>query len=103
MDHALYILMGIALYLVWKSGVRKKKQTAIVLFAIQLVLNFVTVIYFFQFAANRLGMAELVLMWLAILATILILEGYRLLRRGFFTLYFMGKVLPVCLTMPSGV
>ena len=69
----LYILMGIALYLVWKSGTEKKlKQTAIVLFAIQLALNFAWSFIFFSLQQTGWALAELVLMWLAILATILI-------------------------------
>ncbi len=68
----LYILMGIALYLVWKSGKEKKlKQTAIVLFAIQLVLNFAWSFIFFSLQQTGWALAELVIMWLAILFTIL--------------------------------
>ena len=38
---SLYIMMGIALFLIWKSPMSSDvKRTAILLFAIQLVLNF---------------------------------------------------------------
>lgn len=68
----LYILMGIALYLVWKSGVERKiKKTAIILFVIQLVLNFAWSFIFFSLQQTGWALAELVLMWLAILFTIL--------------------------------
>lgn len=66
----LYILMGIALYLVWTSDKEKKKITYIVFF-IQLVLNALWSIVFF--GAHQTGWAffEIVLLWLAILATII--------------------------------
>ena len=66
----LYILMGIALYLVWVSDKENKKITYIVFF-IQLVLNTLWSIVFF--GAHQTGWAffEIVLLWLAILATII--------------------------------
>src|SRR6187399_1822983 len=45
----LYILMGIAFFVVWKSQERKEiKRTAIFLFLLQLVLNFFWSIIFFD-------------------------------------------------------
>lgn len=68
----LYILMGVALYLIWKSVTEKRiKQTAIVLFGIQLVLNFAWSFIFFSLQQTGWALAELVIMWLAILFTIL--------------------------------
>jgi translocator protein len=67
----LYILMGIALYLVWKSGADKKlKQTAIVLFAVQLILNFFWSFIFFSLQQTGWALSEIIAMWLAILLTI---------------------------------
>ncbi len=68
----LYILMGISLYLVWKSNAAKNvKQTAIALFAVQLVLNFFWSFIFFSLQQTGWAVVEIAVMWLAILLTIL--------------------------------
>lgn len=68
----LYILMGIALYLVWKSGADIRiKQTAIILFAVQLILNFFWSFIFFKLQLPGWAFAEIVLMWVMIFITIL--------------------------------
>jgi len=68
----LYILMGIALYLVWKSdAVQAVKQTAIILFAVQLTLNFFWSLIFFKLQQTGWAFAEIIVMWLMILLTVL--------------------------------
>lgn len=69
---ALYILMGIALYLIWKSDAEKNiKQTALILFAVQLTLNFFWSFIFFSLRQTGWAFVEIVVMWLSILFTIL--------------------------------
>lgn len=68
----LYVLMGIALFLVWRSEADKAiKQTAIILFAVQLTLNFCWSFIFFKMQQPGWAFAEIILMWLMILLTIL--------------------------------
>jgi translocator protein len=68
----LYILMGIALFLVWKSESDKAvKQTAFILFVVQLTLNFFWSIIFFRLQQPGWALVEIIAMWLAILFTIL--------------------------------
>lgn len=68
----LYILMGIALFLVWRADADKKlQQTAIILFAVQLTLNFFWSFIFFKLQQPGWALAEIILMWLIILLTIL--------------------------------
>ncbi len=68
----LYILMGIALFLVWRSDAEKSvKQTAILLFAAQLTLNFFWSIIFFKMQQPGWAFAEIIFMWGMILLTIL--------------------------------
>lgn len=67
----LYILMGVSLFLVWKSGADAgTKRKAIALFAIQLVLNFFWSFIFFDQHLVGTAFAEIVVMWLFILLTI---------------------------------
>lgn len=70
----LYILMGIALYLVWKNDTIKisAKQLAIIVFAVQLILNFFWSLIFFKLQQPGWAFAEIIAMWLAIIATILL-------------------------------
>jgi benzodiazapine receptor len=68
----LYVLMGIALFLVWRSDAAAViKKTAITLFAVQLVLNFFWSFIFFKLQQPGWAFAEIMLMWLMILMTIL--------------------------------
>ena len=67
----LYIMMGIALFLVWKEEENAaRKKTAIIFFGIQMVLNFAWSFIFF--GQHRIGLAlvDIILLWLAILITI---------------------------------
>lgn len=68
----LYALMGIALFLVWKStGPQAIKKTAILLFAVQLVFNFFWSIIFFKLQQPGWAFLEMIGLWLFILLTIL--------------------------------
>ena len=70
---ALYVMMGIALYLVWRTEAISSsvKQTAVILFAVQLTLNFFWSLIFFKLQQPGWAFAEIIVMWLAILFTIL--------------------------------
>ena len=66
----LYLMMGIAMYLVWKTKADKSiKQTAIILFAVQLTLNFFWSLIFFKMQQPGWAFAEIIVMWLMILLT----------------------------------
>lgn len=68
---ALYFLMGMAAYLIWEKGFKNKKvKEALKFFLIQLALNFVWSLFFFGLHAPLLAFIEIVILWLAILATI---------------------------------
>jgi translocator protein len=68
----LYILMGIAFYLVWKneSVEASIKRVAIILFAVQLILNFFWSLIFFKQHQIGWAFAEIMAMWIFILLTI---------------------------------
>ena len=67
----LYVLMGIALFLVWKSTVRPEiKRNAIALFIVQLALNFCWSLIFFNRHELVLALIEIGILWLMILLTI---------------------------------
>lgn len=67
----LYIMMGIALFLVWKADAsRDLKKIAMVLFGAQLLLNFFWSFIFFKLEQPGWAFAEILVMWLFILMTI---------------------------------
>lgn len=67
----LFAMMGVALFLVWKKGFSEKSaKYALGIFAFQLFLNLVWSILFFGLHIPAVAFAEIVLLWLAILATI---------------------------------
>lgn len=67
----LYILMGIALFLVWKADTSAElKKIAISLFAVQLVFNFFWSFIFFYLQQPGWAVLELAVMWIFILLTI---------------------------------
>jgi tryptophan-rich sensory protein len=68
---ALFVLMGIAAFLVWRAGWKRRDvKIAFAIFVGQLALNVLWSVLFF--GLHQLGAAflELVALWLAILATI---------------------------------
>ncbi len=73
----LYILMGIAAFLVWSSyakaseGLAKKQiKIALGVFGIQLFLNIIWSIIFFTFHSPFWALVDLIALWLAIVITI---------------------------------
>lgn len=66
----LYLLMAISLYLLWTHK-RKDKTDAIKFFSIQLVLNILWSWIFFGWHQIGFALAEIIVLWLAILATII--------------------------------
>ncbi len=66
----LYILMAVAAWLVWENG-GAANTGALALFLVQLILNAVWTWLFFGLHRPGLAAAEIVLLWLAILATTL--------------------------------
>lgn len=67
----LYVLMGVAAYLVWQKGLEKKEvKVALTIFGLQLVLNTLWSIIFFGLQSPGLALIEITFLWIAIIATI---------------------------------
>ena len=74
----LYILMGIASYLVLTTGKSQESiRRALILYGIQLTFNFLWPIFFFSLSAYLFAFIWLVALWLLILATTI--SFYRIL------------------------
>ncbi len=77
----LYTLMGISAFWIWKGGIeRREVKTAVGVFGFQLLLNGIWTPVFFGLKNLLLGLAIIVALWFAILATIVLF--YRISRKS---------------------
>jgi len=68
----LYLLMGIAAFLIWRKGLEQKEvKSALVIFLVQLVLNALWSVVFFGLKSPLYGMVVIIALWVVILLTIL--------------------------------
>ncbi|KPK22679.1 MAG: hypothetical protein AMJ70_05330 [Dehalococcoidia bacterium SG8_51_3] len=68
----LYLLMGIAAFLVWRVGLKNRRvRTALIIFLVQLVLNALWSVVFFGMQSPLYGVIVIAILWLMILLTIL--------------------------------
>lgn len=68
---ALYALMGLAAWLVWREGGWRRQRGVLALFVIQLALNALWSWLFFAWHRGGLAFADIVLLWLLIVATLI--------------------------------
>ena len=66
----LYALMGIAAWLVWRAGGFRANRSALTLFLVQLAVNALWSWLFFAWYRGALAFADIVLLWLLIIATL---------------------------------
>ena len=69
----LFILMGIACYLIVTSG--RRNTTALAFYSVQLFFNFMWSLIFFNFEAYLFAFIWLIILWLLILATAVAFYG----------------------------
>ena len=67
----LYTLMGVSLFMVVRQPAGGQRTNAILVWGMQLFLNFWWSIFFFRFQRPDVALAEIVLLWLTILWMIL--------------------------------
>jgi tryptophan-rich sensory protein len=66
----LYLMMAVSAWLVWRQGGFVEAKLPLVLFAVQLGLNSLWSILFFGLHSPGLAVIEIILLWIAILATL---------------------------------
>lgn len=67
----LFILMGIALYLVWQCGTENREvKIALGIFGVQFFLNVIWSFLFFSLRSPLLGFIDIIILWVAIVVTI---------------------------------
>lgn len=78
----LYVLMGIAAYLVWEKKDSPYRTQALIIYGVQLFLNALWSILFFTLKLPSVAFGEIVLMWLAIIVTIVFFWKVKPLATG---------------------
>lgn len=63
----LYIIMGISLFLIWKLPASKQRNQAILIFMVQLFLNFCWSFFFFYFKMIGLALLDILVLWITII------------------------------------
>ncbi len=66
----LYLLMGVSFFLILQSPIKEMKRKAIIIFFVQLILNFFWSFLFFKFQLIGVAFIEIILIWIAILIMI---------------------------------
>ena len=64
---ALYILMGVSMFLIWNTPKTELRQKALALFGIQLFFNFWWSILFFSFHTIFLSVINILIIWVLII------------------------------------
>lgn len=66
----LYILMGISLYMVWKEVPGRRRENALGVFVLQLLLNFLWSLFFFYFKDIEIALLDIIALWISIVTMI---------------------------------
>jgi len=82
---ALYIIMGVSVFLIWQKGLSERKvKIALIFFIVQLLLNAIWTPLFFGLESPFAAFVDIVFLWLAILITIVLF--FKLSRAAAFLL-----------------
>jgi translocator protein len=82
----LYFLMAVSLYIVWDKNVKnKKKEQAMKIFILQLILNLMWSLVFFGFHQPLLALLTIVALWISIFTTIK--SFYKISKASAYLLY----------------
>jgi translocator protein len=73
----LYLVMGISVFLVWKQSPSDDRNISLIVFLVQLILNFAWSFLFFYFKLIGIALVEIVLLWFTII--IMIIQFYKVL------------------------
>jgi len=73
---SLYTILGISLFLIWKLETGKQRTQAILIFMVQLLLNFGWSFFFFYFKMIGVALIEIVALWITIV--VMLVRFYKL-------------------------
>ncbi len=98
---ALYILMGVSMFLIWNRPKTELRQKAMTIFRIQLFFNFWWSILFFSFHTAFLAVVDILIMWFLIIYMISIFKKIKpvaaYLQIPYFLWVTFATVLNICI------
>jgi tryptophan-rich sensory protein len=94
----LYVLMGVAAWLVWRAPPAPFRRPGLVLFVLQLFLNALWTWIFFYWRSGAWAFAEIVVLWAAIVAVIVCFARVRPLAAWLLAPYFAWVTFAAALT-----
>lgn len=97
----LYILMGIAAWLVWREHGFRTGKTALILFILQLAANALWTWLFFAWHQGGLAFAEILLLWCLIVATIVSFRRLNILAAALLLPYLAWVTFATALTLAT--
>ena len=86
---ALYLLMGVSAWLIWRDSTGSTRRTALLIFVIQLVLNGTWSFLFFGLRDPGWAALEIILLWISIVATMLAFARISRLAMGLLVPYLL--------------
>lgn len=95
----LYLLMGIAAWLVWRERGFRGPRTALTLFVVQLAANALWTWLFFAWRRGALAFSEILLLWVLIAATIVAFWRIRPLAGALLVPYLLWVSFAAALTL----
>jgi benzodiazapine receptor len=72
----LYIIMGISLFMIWRLEAGNKRNQAILIFMVQLLLNFCWSFFFFYFNMIGVALLDIFVLWITII--IMLVHFYKI-------------------------
>jgi tryptophan-rich sensory protein len=85
----LYLIMGVSAWLIWRDSWGSRRRWALLIFAIQLGLNGIWPLLFFGLRNPGWAALEIVLLWTAIVATMLAFARISRLATGLLVPYLL--------------
>lgn len=73
----LYVMMGIAVWMIWTQGGWKENRLPLTLFSLQLLLNAIWTPLFFGLHRPDLALIDIILLWLALSSTLVVFFARR--------------------------
>lgn len=95
---ALYLMIGVAAWLVWRDRGFAAARTALTLFVIQLIANALWTWIFFTWRRGELAFVEIIVLWILIVATMAMFWSVRKLAGMLFIPYLLWVTFASALT-----
>ena len=95
----LYLMMGVAAWLVWREYGFRNSGAALWLFLVQLALNALWTWLFFSWRLGALSFIEILLLWMLVLATLILFRRLRPLAAALLIPYLTWVTFATLLTL----